>query len=437
VTSERSSPLPGGRRRLPRVADELPGERAAALLRRDGAAVSQGGLRPYRFVIAEGRGCWATDVDGNEFLDFTSGIGVLATGHCHPRVVAAAERQLRSFIHISSAYHSYDVMVELAERIGAGAPMSAGARVFFANSGTEAIEGAVKLARWSTGRPYLLSFFGAFHGRTMGAVSLAGINPAQRHRIGPLLPGVYHVPYPDPERGVSAAMVVERMEELFATVLPPDELAAAIVEPVQGGAGLMSIPDPEFLPALRQLADRHGFLLIADEIYCGVGRTGKMWASEHWQAGIDVLCFAKSIASGFPLGGVVARQGLMEWPRGTHNSTFGGNPVCCAAALATLDLLDEGLIDHAARIGAQLLTGLRAICARHPGVTRVAGKGLMICFELAAPEQAEAVLERAWRRGLLLLAALRTGIRLAPPLIVTEDEAAVALEILDEALHGV
>ena len=401
------------------------------VLARDGLSLSQGGLRPYRFVMRDGQGCWARDVDDNLFLDFTSGIGVLATGHSHPRVVEAIRAQTEAFLHISSAYHTYEVMVSLAERLGQSIPVSQPARVFFANSGTEAIEGAVKLAKWQTRRPYVLSFFGAFHGRTLGAASVSGLSAQQRRRLGPLLPGVFHLPYPDLSRGITSREVLARADELFERLLPPDEVAAVVVEAIQGGAGPMAIPDDGFLPMLRDLADRHGFLLIVDEVYSGVGRTGKMWAHQHWGLRPDVVCFAKSIASGMPLGGFVAGAGVMEWPRGSHNSTFGGNPVSCAAASVTLDLVENGLIENARDRGRELLSELEALAEKYPGlVSRVCGKGLMLYLELTSAEVAQRALELAFENGLLLLAAGQRGLRLAPPLIVDEHEARVASELL-------
>ena len=422
----------------PRVKTPPPGPNALRVLARDGRSVSQGGLRPFRFVMRDGLGCWARDVDDNVFLDFTSGIGVLATGHCHPRVVEAIRSQAGRFLHISSAYHTYDVMVRLAERIGQSVAVTQPARVFFANSGTEAIEGAVKLARWYTRRPYVLSFFGAFHGRTLAALSVSGLNSEQRRGLGPLLPGVFHLPYPDSDRGVTSQDMLARAEELFERVVPPDEVAAVVVEAIQGGAGPMSIPDDGFLPLLRKLADRHGFLLVVDEVYTGVGRTGTMWAHQHWSARPDVVCFAKSIASGMPLGGFVAGAGLMEWPRGSHNSTFGGNPVACAAAETTLDVVQDGLIDNAIRQGGTLLDELTALARKHPLlISRVRGKGLMLYVELRSAEIAQRTLEIAFTNGLLLLAAGRQGLRLAPPLIVAEHESHVAMEILAQTLEAV
>lgn len=418
----------------PRIVTALPGPRAERLLRQDHELLAQGSIRVYPLVIDRAQGSWVYDVDGNLFLDFTSGIGVTATGHNHPRVIAAIQVQLGRFLHLSSAMSTYDLLVELAERLARTAPVVQPAKVFFGNSGTEAIEGALKVARWSTGRPYILAFLGGFHGRTLGAMSLSATTSDHRQRVGPLPAGVFHVPYPDLSQGLESKQVLMQIERLFATILPPSELAAVIVEPIQGGAGVVTLPG-DLLSELRALADQHGFCLIVDEVYSGIGRTGKMWAVEHWDVQPDVICFAKGIASGMPLGGFIAREGLLTWPQGTHSSTFGGNPIACAAALTTLDLLNEGLIQNAAEVGAFLLSGLQEL-ARHAesAIARTCGKGLMIGLELHTHEQAQALLWGAYRQGLLLLPAGQRGVRLAPPLTVTEDEAATALSILAAAL---
>jgi 4-aminobutyrate aminotransferase len=420
--------------RRPEVRTELPGPNAARLIERDAVAMSPSFTRAYPFVMDHGDGCWATDVDGNTFLDYTAGIAVCLTGHSHPRVVAAITDQASRFLHMSGTDFYYRSEIELAERLAAAMLPGAPARVFFTNSGAEAVEGAMKLARYATGRPNFLAFFGAFHGRTMGALSLTASKATQRRRFAPLLPSVFHVPYPAESRGIGSDEALANMEELFATVMPPESVAAVFVEPVQGEGGYL-VPPPDFLPRLRELTRRHGILLVTDEVQSGMGRTGRMLAAEHWGVQPDVVCLAKGLASGMPLGAFVARAEHMSWAPGSHGSTFGGNPVACAAALATLDLLEEGLVDNAREVGQHLLEGLRALRERHPAlVTDVRGLGLMAALQLDTPERAGEVVQRAFRRGLLLLTAGSRAVRLCPPLVLSQAEADVGLEILGEAV---
>ncbi|HKF78135.1 MAG TPA: acetyl ornithine aminotransferase family protein [Candidatus Dormibacteraeota bacterium] len=422
--------------RRPRIVSELPGPRAAALIERDRAAMSPSFTRAYPFVMDHGDGCWVTDVDGNTFLDFTAGIAVCATGHAHPQVVGAITDQAARFLHMSGTDFYYQGEIELAERLSARL-MPGPARVFFTNSGAEAVEGAMKLARYATGRPNFLAFIGAFHGRTMGALSLTASKATQRRRFAPLLPAVFHAPYPSPSRGVGSEEVLDNIEELFSTVMPPESVAAVFVEPVLGEGGYL-VPPPDFLPGLRELTARHGILLVTDEVQSGMGRTGRMLAAEHWGVQPDVVCLAKGIASGLPLGAFVARAELMSWDPGSHGSTFGGNPLACAAALATLDLLEGGLIDNAREVGDHLLAGLWRVQERHPGlVAGCRGLGLMAAIELDTPAGAADVVQRAFRRGLLLLTAGARAVRLSPPLVVTPAEADVALEILEASVAEV
>ena len=412
----------------------LPGPIAASLVERDAVAMSPSFTRAYPFVMDHGEGCWATDVDGNTFLDFTAGIAVCSTGHSHPRVVAAIGRQAACFLHMSGTDFYYRAEIELAERLAARMMPGVPARVFFTNSGAEAVEGAMKLARYATGRPNFLAFIGAFHGRTMGALSLTASKATQRRRFAPLLPSVFHVPYPAESRGIGSDEALANIEELFGTVMPPESVAAVFVEPVQGEGGYL-VPPPDFLPRLRELTQRHGILLVTDEVQCGMGRTGRMLAAEHWGVRPDVVCLAKGIASGMPLGAFVAAAEHMSWAPGSHGSTFGGNPVACAAALATLDLLDEGLVDNAREVGDHLLEGLVRLRAAHPAlVTAARGLGLMAALDLDTPERAAAVVQRAFRHGLLLLTAGSRAVRLCPPLVVSAAEADVGLDILGRAL---
>jgi 4-aminobutyrate aminotransferase len=420
--------------RRPDVRTELPGPIAASLIERDAVAMSPSFTRAYPFVMDHGEGCWATDVDGNTFLDFTAGIAVCSTGHAHPRVVAAITDQARRFLHMSGTDFYYRTEIELAERLAAAMLPGLPTRVFFTNSGAEAVEGAMKLARYATGRQNFLAFFGAFHGRTMGALSLTASKVSQRRRFAPLLPSVFHVPYPAESRGLGSDEALANIEELFATVMPPESVAAVFVEPVQGEGGYL-VPPPDFLPRLRELTHRHGILLVTDEVQSGMGRTGRMLAAEHWDVQPDVVCLAKGLASGMPLGAFVARAEHMSWAPGSHGSTFGGNPVACAAALATLDLLEGGLVYNAREVGEHLLEGLRELRSRYPAlVTDVRGLGLMAAIELVTPEVAADVVQHAFRRGLLLLTAGSRAVRLCPPLVLSPDEADVGREILGQAV---
>jgi len=327
----------------------------------------------------------------------------------------------------------YSSEIELAERLEAKILPGTPAKVFFTNSGAEAIEGAMKLARFTSGRPSYIAFIGAFHGRTFGALSLTASKASQRRRFAPLLSSVFHAPFPTAARGVTTDETMARLEELFATVAPPESVAAVFVEPIQGEGGYLVPPD-DFLPRLRELTLKHGILLVADEVQSGMGRTGKLLAVEHWGVEPDIVCLAKGIASGLPLGAFIARAEQMNWPPGSHGSTFGGNPVACAAGLATLDLLDEGLIENAERVGAVLQDGLREIAATHDHVTDVRGKGLMLALELQTHEQADQLVQSAFERGLLLLTAGTRAVRISPPLVLDAEEAATGLEIIAAAL---
>src|ERR1700716_2364455 len=387
--------------RRPLIKTPLPGPLAAELIARDAKAMSPSFTRAYPFVMDHGTGCWVTDVDGNRFLDFTAGIAVVTTGQPHPRVVAAIEEQAHRFLHMSGTDFYYRSEIELAERLEAKILPGTPAKVFFTNSGAEAIEGAMKLARYATGRPSYIAFIGGFHGRTFGALSLTASKASQRRRFAPLLSSVFHAPFPSASRGVTTDDTMARLDGLFNTVAPPESVAAVFVEPIQGEGGYLVPPD-DFLPRLRELTLKHGILLVADEVQSGMGRTGKLLAVEHWNVEPDIVCLAKGIASGLPLGAFIARAEQMSWPPRAHGSTFGGNPIACAAGLATLDLLDEGLIVNAERVGAVLQDGLREIAASHPHVTDVRGKGLMLALELETHEQADELVQAAFERGLLL-----------------------------------
>jgi 4-aminobutyrate aminotransferase len=434
---------------LPKLIGPLPGPRARAIIERDARVVSPSYTRSYPLVAERGEGAIVEDVDGNRFLDFSAGIAVVATGHCHPRVVEAIQKQAARLIHMSGTDFYYEEMVALAEKLAEIAPGDEPRRVSFGNSGAEAVEGAIKLARYATGRDQIIAFFGSFHGRTMGALSLTARKAVQRAGFGPLIPGVVHAPYPycyrcpfgrQPES--CAVECVKHIEDtLLKTIAPAEETAAIVVEPVQGEGGYV-VPPKKFFDELARVASQNGILLIFDEVQSGMGRTGKMWAAEHFGAVPDILAVAKGIASGMPLGATVARADLMTWPPGAHASTFGGNPVCCAAALATIALLEEELMENAARMGAHLMDRMRAWPARFPQVGEVRGLGLMIGIELVrdretkqkAPELRDRVLRQAFERGLLVLGAGDNTIRLCPPLVITRDQCDFAMETLEECL---
>jgi 4-aminobutyrate aminotransferase len=408
--------------------------------------------RSYPLVAKRGRGTRVEDVDGNEFLDFAAGIAVTSTGHCHPEVVKAIQQQAAELIHMSGTDFYYEGLVELAERLSAVAPMRGPHRFYYGNSGAEAVECALKLARYHTGRQNVIAFFGAFHGRTMGALSLTASKPQQKRRFAPLVPGVTHVRYPYAYRGCSGGPQAEEAfalgcaryieEKLFKTVLPPEEVAAIFVEPIQGEGGYVVAPTV-FMQELRRICDRHGILLVADEVQSGAGRTGKWWAIEHTGVEPDMVCMAKGIASGMPLGICMTRAEIMDWKPGSHASTFGGNPVSIAAALATMNVLEREGIANAAKVGDAMLTRLRDWPAKLPVVGDVRGRGLMIGIEIvkdqetreAAPVLRDRIVDLAFERGLLILGCGETSIRLAPPLVVHQGEADVALEILEESIR--
>ncbi len=423
-------PVSGARR--PRLLTALPGPRAAAIVARDAKALSSSFTRPYPLVVERGEGLWLTDVDGNEFLDLTAGIAVNSTGHSHPAVVAAIETQARKFLHMSGTDFYYEPELRLAERLRDLAPVRPEARVFFTNSGAEAIEGSIKLARWSTKRQNMLAFVGAFHGRTMGALSLTGSKAVQRDGFAPLVPGVFHAPFPSASPGgMTSDDVFRRIDEIFHTVAKPESFAAVFVEPIQGEGGYIVPPD-DFLPRLRALTREHGILLVADEIQSGMGRTGKLFAVEHSGIDVDIVTLAKGIASGLPLGAIIAGGGIMSWPPGSHGSTFGGNPVSCAAALVTLDLIEGGLMQNSIRRGETLRAGLEELRGRYPAlITDVRGRGLMLAIELPPGGAANELMLASFMRGLLLLPTGSRAIRLSPALTISEAEVAVGLEILD------
>lgn len=431
-------------RTVPDLRTDLPGPMAAELLLRDTEFVSPSYTRAYPLVVARGSGAVIEDVDGNLFLDFTAGIAVTNAGHCHPEVVAAIKDQSENLLHMSGTDFYYTPQIELAERLAKSAPGSTPKKVFFANSGAEAVEGALKLARWHTDRSRVIAFFGSFHGRTYGAMSLSGSKVIHRRGFSPLVPDVHHVPFPRgcPEGGCGSgcALVKEIESTLFKRVAPPDEVAAIFVEPVQGEGGYYPLP-PGCLSALRQMCDQHGILLVLDEVQSGMGRTGKLFAAEHYDVEPDIICLAKGIASGLPLGAIIAKGDVMDWPSGSHASTFGGNPVACRAALATLDLLEKGYIRNTAERGEQLRAGLRELAGKHDVLSFVRGLGLMTAVDLVQPGTTvpnpalrEQVVQAAFRRGLLLLGCGESAVRFCPPLCVTAEQVETAIRVLDEVI---
>ncbi|MGE5198731.1 MAG: acetyl ornithine aminotransferase family protein [Rhodospirillaceae bacterium] len=429
------------------IRTELPGPNARAILARDAAVTSPSYPRDYPFVMDRGRGAEVWDVDGNRFLDFAAGIAVCSTGHSHPRVVQAIKDAADRFLHISSDYW-HEGQVRLGERINELDPLGEPAMCFFAQSGTEAVEGAIKLARHHTGRGRFIGFLGAFHGRTMGSLAFTASKYTQHRGFFPGMPGVTHVPYPNPYRPLLAGAdqgraVLEYLEHVvFQCNVPANEVAGILVEPMQGEGGYIVPPDG-FLEGLRDLCDRHGILLIFDEVQCGIGRTGRMFAAEHTGVRPDIMTLAKGLGSGLPIGLVVAKKRVMEtWPRGAHGNTYGGNPLCCAAALATLDLVEHEYTANAADVGAYFIEGLRGLQDRHPEIGDVRGRGLFIGMELVedraskvpARELCEAVITRAFHNGMLLLSCGASTIRFAPPLVITRREADEAVAILDASL---
>jgi 4-aminobutyrate aminotransferase len=435
----------------PKLVCTPPGPKATAAVEADTRFISPSYTRSYPLVAKRGRGARIEDSDGNEFLDFAAGIAVVSTGHCHPEVVAAIQKQAAELIHISGTDFYHEGMTDLAERLSVVAPMPGPHKFFYGNSGAEAIECALKLARYHTGRQQIIAFFGAFHGRTMGALSLTGSKPQQKRRFAPLVPGVTHVPYPYVYRGCNGSAQEEEAfslgcaryieEKLFKTTVPAEEVAAIFVEAIQGEGGFVPAPT-NFLRELRKICDRHGIMLVADEVQSGCGRTGKWWAIEHSGVEPDMVCIAKGIASGMPLGICMTRASIMDWAPGSHASTFGGNPVSIAAALATMDIIDREAIRNAASVGEFMLERLRGWKKSHPAVGDVRGRGLMIGIELvkdkATREPAVQLRNRvealAFERGLVILGCGETSLRLSPPLIVSKEEASVALDILEDAL---
>ena len=439
----------------PKLKTAIPGPNAKRILAGDERYISPSYTRSYPMVATRGRGSVVEDVDGNEFYDFSAGIAVVSTGHCHPEVVAAIQKQAGELIHMSGTDFYYEGMVTLAERLSKIAPMPGPHKFYYGNSGAEAVEGALKLARYHTKRQHIIAFLGAFHGRTMGALSLTASKPQQKRRFSPLVPGVTHVRYPDVYRGcVGGSQDAEKFalgcaryieDKLFKTVLAPEEVAAIFVEPIQGEGGYVVAPTI-FMQELRRICDKHGILLVVDEVQSGIGRTGKWFAVEHTGVHPDIVCMAKGIASGMPLGITMSKAEIMDWVPGSHASTFGGNPVCIAAALATLDVIEkEGLLRNSQEVGDHMMKRMADWPKKHKIVGDVRGRGLMIGVEIVKDQKTleygnverDRIVQQAFERGVLFLGCGPSTIRIAPPLIVTRDEADVAVDVLEEAIASV
>jgi 4-aminobutyrate aminotransferase len=439
--------------RRPEIKTELPGPKGRAIVEADAQFVNPAYPRPdFKLVAARGEGVWVTDVDGNILLDCNAGVAVCSTGHCHPEVVQAIQDQAAQLIHMCGTDYYYSLMPDLAKKIGELVPINGPTRTHFANSGTEAVECALKIAMHATGREKFISFFGSFHGRTLGSLSLTSSKAAQRLGFKRQALDVIHMPYPNEYRnpftaemcgrGGAAEGALNWIEDLlFKTTTPAEEVAAIVVEPIQGEGGY--VPAPEgFLKGLRRICDEHGILLVVDEVQSGMGRTGKMFATQHYGVEADIVCIAKGIASGLPLGLCVARADLMDWKKGAHASTFGGNPVCIAAALKTIELLERELVSNAAEVGNYLKSGLQKLMARHECIGDVRGRGLMLAVEFVKDKtsrQPDADLRdrvemASFQRGLILLGCGANSIRWSPPLILTKENVDVALEIFDEAI---
>lgn len=437
--------------KAPSILTELPGPNARAILAKDAQFVSPSYTRDYPLVVQRGSGPMLEDADGNVFLDFNAGVAVCATGHAHPAIVEAITSQAREFIHISGTDYFYRLLAAMAEKLCAVTPGSHEKRVHLGNSGAEAIETALKVALYHTRRSKFIAFHGAFHGRTLGALSLTASKAAQRRGFGRQLLDVTHVPYANPylrpegmpaeNYGVECARVIEK--QLFRTTVPAEEVAAIVVEPVQGEGGYV-VPPKSFLQELRRIATENGIVLIADEVQCGMGRTGKLWASEHFDFVPDILCSAKALGAGLPLSATVARADMMNWHTGAHASTFGGNPVACAAGLKVFDLLENGLIENAAKVGRYLVDGLERIRQRHPAIAEVRGLGLMIGIEIGKPddprqpnpELRNEIVRQCFQRGLVVLGAGSSAVRFSPPLVIDEGHADAALEIFEQSLSA-
>ncbi len=438
--------------RSPQINTPLPGPRAEKLIAQDSSYVSPSYTRVYPLVVEKAKGLWIEDVDGNFFLDFTAGIAVNATGHCHPQIVKAISDQAKKLLHMSGTDFYYTPQISLAEKLANLAPGESAKKVYFGNSGAEAVEAAFKLARWHTHRELNIAFFGAFHGRTMGALSLTASKTIQKKHYNPLVPGITHIPYSYcyrcaynltyPQCGLHCVHWVE--DTLFRTTMPAEEVAAIFVEPIQGEGGYI-VPPVEFHQELFKIARKYGILYVADEVQSGMGRTGKMFAMEHFGVVPDIVALAKGIASGLPLGAMIASAEIMNWEAGSHASTFGGNPISCRAALETIELLEKSLMKNAAVKGDRLMKGLGELQQNFECMGDVRGKGLMVAVELVedretkkpATDWRNLIIRKAFERGLLLLGCGENSIRFCPSLTVNAKEVDMCLSIFEESVKAV
>lgn len=433
----------------PEIKTALPGPKGQAIIAKDKLSLSPSCYREYPLVIDHGKGAWVWDVDGNRFLDMMAGIAVTATGHSHPEVVQAIKDQAERFLHICSMDFYFDVMADYAERLTNKIQIKGNRnnKVFFANSGAEAWEGAIKLARYKTGRPNIVAFYGAFHGRTTAAISANASKTRQRAKFGPLAPGFYHSFFPNEKTTnksvphTTESCIAFLKDYLFGKMVSPDEVAAIVMEPIQGEGGYI-VPPKEFVQEIRKICDEHGILLIADEIQSGIGRTGKFGAIEHFDVKPDIVCVAKGIASGLPLAAFVANEKIMDWPLAVHGSTFGGNPVAMAAAAKTLDLIEDGLMENAGKIGTLMLERFKIMQTKYDLIHDVRGIGLMLGVEIGKEDQLDGktrdkIIDDCFHKGMLLLACGTSTIRFCPPLTLTEQEANTALDIFEDVLKGV
>jgi 4-aminobutyrate aminotransferase len=436
----------------PLIKTALPGPQAIEWIGKDQAYVSPSYTRAYPLVVKRAHGVWVHDMDDNVFLDFTAGIAVCATGHCHPRIVQAIKDQAETLLHMSGTDFYYGPLIALSEKLARMTPGPGGKKVYFGNSGAEAVEAAFKLARWHTKRELNIAFFGAFHGRTMGALSLTASKAIQKKHYNPVVPGITHIPYPycyrcpynmpHPDCCLECVRWIE--DTLFRTTMPPDEVAAIFVEPIQGEGGYI-VPPPEFHQQLFKIAQKYGILYVADEVQSGMGRTGKMFAMEHFGVTPDIIALAKGIASGLPLGAMIARSDIMNWEAGSHASTFGGNPVSCQAALATIQILEEELMTNAAVQGERLMAGLRDLQKSFECIGDVRGKGLMVGVELVkdrvskerATDWRNSIVRQAFTKGLLLLGCGDNSIRFCPPLTVTAEQIDLCVSIFGDTVREV
>jgi len=437
----------------PKIVVRPPGPKAREILERDERLISPSYVRFYPLVVESGRGCIIRDVDGNEYIDFNSGLVCMNVGHNHPKVIEAIKKQLERFLHYSNTDFYYREVVDLAERLCEITPGKFEKKVYYGNSGTEAVEAAIKLAKWHTRKPRFIGFISAFHGRTMGSLSFTASKPVQRRYFFPSMPGVTHIPYPYcyrcpfkqtfPDCNYWCVDFID--EYVLQKYVPPEEVAAILFEPIQGEGGYV-VPPEGYFQRLKKLADKYGILLIDDEVQAGMGRTGRWFAIEYWEVEPDIICMAKALASGLPLGATITRAKIMDWEGGSHASTFGGNPLSCVAAMAVIGTIKEqNLLENAARQGNYIMKRLRELAEQSEIIGDVRGKGLMIGVEIVedkdskkpAPNLAKEIMMRSWKRGVAIITCGVSTLRIAPPLIITRELVDAALEIVEDTIREV